>query len=247
MTLVSKSAAFLKDNAPESVFRGLKSVYQTVARPTKHRAEMDFWLMRHEREGGRFVNANYEQSMKVMARAFAPDFFDNKTVVHFGCGPCGTLQWLSRRSLCIGVDVLVDSYLEHFPSDMASHNMAYVLSSERYIPLPDASSDITLTMNSMDHVDHLETMSQELVRITKPGGVLLGSFNLDEEPTPTEPLVLTEDLLRQHLLKHFDQVDVHVHAKCDGKDQYGPFFGRKPDGNPTGARIMWWAGRKKMS
>jgi hypothetical protein len=99
-------------------------------------------------------------------------------------------------------------------------------------------------MNSMDHVDKLDVMSKELLRILKPGGVLLGSFNLDEEPTPTEPLVLTEELLRENLFGRLSQVDINVHPKTDGLDPYGPFFGRNADGQPTGARIMWYAGRK---
>jgi SAM-dependent methyltransferase len=244
MSFVAKSAAYLKENAPDSVFRGLKSAYQTIARPGKHKAEMDFWLMRHQREGGRFENANYEQSMRVMARAFPQDFFEGKNVVDFGCGPCGTLKWLSKKSYCIGVDVLVEDYLAAFEEEMRDHNMAYVISSESYIPLPDHSADIVLTMNSMDHVDNLDAMSKELLRILKPGGVLFGSFNLDEEPTPTEPLVLTEELLRKNLFDKLTQVDINVHPKTDGKDPYGPFFGRVADGKPTGARIMWYAGRK---
>jgi SAM-dependent methyltransferase len=244
MTIVSKSAAFLKDNAPESVFRGLKMVYQTLARPHKHQAELDFWLMRFAREGNSFVNANYEVSMREMARKLPANFYEGKTVVDFGCGPCGTLQWLSKKSFCIGVDVLVDGYLANFESDMKNHNMAYVPSSETYIPLPDQSADIVLTMNSMDHVDKLGPMCEELLRVLKPGGMLLGSFNLDEEPTPTEPLVLTEALLQQHLFSKLTEVDKRAHAKRDGKDPYGPFFGRPSDGNDTGARIMWYAGKK---
>lgn len=244
MSLVSKSAAFLRDNAPASVFRRVKSVYQSVARPSKYRSEMNFWLMQFRREGGRFQNTTYEPIMRAMARAFAKDFFEGKNVVDFGCGPRGTLQWLSKKSFCIGVDVLVADYLAAFESEMRAHNMAYVSSTERFIPLPDASMDIVVTMNSLDHVENLDVMAKELLRILKPGGVLLGSFNLDEEPTPTEPQVLTEALLRQHLFDHLTQVDGRAHPKTNGKDTYGPFFNRAADGQPTGARTMWYAGRK---
>ena len=58
-------------------------------------------------------------------------------------------------------------------------------------------------MNSLDHVNNLDKMAGELLRILKPGGHLLGSFNLNEPSTECEPQTLTEEILNEKLLRHF--------------------------------------------
>jgi hypothetical protein len=59
------------------------------------------------------------------------------------------------------------------------------------------------TMNAMDHVQNLRAMAAELHRTIAPGGVLIGSFNLNEPPTESEPQTLTEEIVTETLLRRF--------------------------------------------
>ena len=95
MSIVPKVAAFLKENAPESVFRAAKFAYNKVIRANKTTDELNFWLMQHIRNGGKFDNAFYERVMLEMARDIGREGLAGKTVCDFGCGPRGTLAWLA--------------------------------------------------------------------------------------------------------------------------------------------------------
>ena len=121
----------------------------------------------------------------------------DKIVADFGCGPLGSLCWATSARLRIGIDVLAAEYARF---DIRAHNMCYVSSTEDAIPLPPDYVDVLYTMNALDHVWRLEKMCDELIRILAPGGVLVGAFNLDEEPTNCEPQRLTEARLKDVLL-----------------------------------------------
>lgn len=170
--------------------------------PEKHAGEMEYWIRQCEAEGGKLQNGWYKRLMLAMAGEVDDGFLAGKIVADFGCGPRGTLSWAAAAEERVGIDVLAEAYVSRF--DTSQHRMRYVASTEESIPLDDASVDVIYTLNALDHVSNLDAMCDELLRILRPEGELIGSFNLNEPPTPTEPQTLTEEMLDQALLGKLD-------------------------------------------
>lgn len=170
----------------------------------KYEGEIAFWKALYQKLGNKFDNSGYEELMLTIAGEPDDSFWKDKVVVDFGCGPQGSLTWTKTPAVRIGVDVLADRYLWTFGEELIKHDMVYVTSSEKKIPIPDEFADYLITTNSLDHVDCLDDIVSELLRILKTNGVLLASFNINELSTECEPQTLTEKKLQDKLLKYFE-------------------------------------------
>ena len=95
----------------------------------------------------------------------------------------------------------------------------------------------------MDHVHNLGAMTAEMLRILKPGGLLIGSFNMDEEPGVSEPQTLTPELLEHHLLRHLEVQSRRVALK--GEEQTYEYFFTPAPADATGTRLLWIRGTRK--
>lgn len=91
----------------------------------------------------------------------------------------------------------------------------------------------------MDRVHNLRTMNAELLRLFVPGGVLIGSFTLEEPPPPTEPQTLTEELLADQLLRHLRIETCRTAPKGPGMDTYKYFFESPEPAVAISPRILW--------
>jgi SAM-dependent methyltransferase len=165
----------------------------------KYAEEIAYW--QNEWSAGRFQNDYYERTMLMLAQEPNAEFLRNRLVADFGCGPQGSLCWAKCARARIGIDVLADIYGRFGIHD---HDMIYVTSTERNIPLPSDYVDVLFTMNAMDHVSNFSVMAAEIVRVVAPRGLIIGAFNLEEPPTFSEPQTLTEDLVRSKLLQHLN-------------------------------------------
>jgi SAM-dependent methyltransferase len=208
----------------------------------KHAHEFRFWRKRWRAEGKMLNNAHYEKTMLAMAGEPDRSFLEDKIVADFGCGPRGSLCWATQARERIGIDVLAEAY-KHLGT--ARHNIRYVASTESGIPLADGSVDVLFTLNAMDHVHNLDAMTREMLRILKPGGLFIGSFNLDEAPGVSEPLTLTPELLEEHLLRHLNVQSRRV-APTGQKDSYEYFFTPAPS-DATGPRKLWVRGTNRQN
>jgi len=184
----------------------MKALLRRIARffISKEFAELYYWKKQYKLNNSDFNNEFYEKYFLNIAGETDTDFLKDKVIVDFGCGPRGSLNWIKCSKINIGVDLLSNAYFDNFYAALRNHNMVYLRSSENTIPIPDNFIDILFTMNALDHVKDLNKMGKEIFRILKPGGMLLGSFNINEPPTPTEPNFLTEDKLRESLLTGFE-------------------------------------------
>lgn len=198
--------------------------------PGKGSEELGFWKREYDREGGRFQNSWYERNMLAMAGEADESFLAGKVVADFGCGPRGSLEWAMSAQERIGIDVLASAYQRTF--DLSSHKTRYVNSSETHIPIPSASVDVLFTINAIDHVDNFAVMCRELLRILRPGGEFIGSFNLHEPATPCEPQTLDEEIIKQHLLDRLRITSYRVAPKGPEGKRYIHFWdGRQAVGN----------------
>ena len=209
----------------------------------KHLSEYLYWKKEWEKNGNRFDNSYYPGIMLAMAEEKDASFLRNKIVADFGCGPMESLWWAKPARIRIGIDVLVDQYTEF---DIINHDMCYVTSSEKQIPLPSNYVDFLFTLNAIDHVQKFEVMCREIIRVIAPGGEFIGSFNLEEPFDVTEPQTLTEERIKQSLLDHMELISYRVAPQADvgGGHSYRYFF---EDGPPItkGSRKYVWARAKK--
>ena len=171
---------------------------------SKYRSELNYWKEKYIEEGYRFENGFYRKNMLGIAQEIDDAFLHDKIVVDFGCGPRGSLVWTDAPGLKIGVDVLADKYFDSFATEMARHNCLYIKSSEKRIPMPDDYVDVVFTLNSMDHTDNFEAMLDEIFRVLKKGGEFIGSFNMNERWTPSEPQRLTFEMIEELLFPKLD-------------------------------------------
>ncbi len=207
----------------------------------KQSAELRYWEQQWEAEGHAFRRDHYKDRMLGMAGEPDAGFLAGKIVADFGCGPRGSLWWADTARIRIGIDVLADAYARF---GIAQHDTCYVCSSEQHIPLPTGYVDVLYTMNALDHVRNLPRICRELLRILVPGGLLIGSFNLDEPPTVEEPQRLTEHVLQKTLLQSLEVESYRVAAPGPRGDAYRHFFDDTPA--PTsGHRYLWVRARRR--
>jgi SAM-dependent methyltransferase len=206
----------------------------------KYTSEFYYWYIQLQNDGGTFRNGWYRDLMLNIAGETDENFVTEKIVADFGCGPRGSLCWATDARERVGIDVLVDKYRL---LGIEQQNMRYVQSSEKTIPIETDSVDILFTVNAMDHVDNFEAMCSEVLRILKPGGEFIASFNLEEEATACEPQTLTEDRIRQSLLQHFN-IQHYRMAKQGPKGNGYLHFGDGSDAPTEGPRYLWVRAQK---
>lgn len=212
----------------------------------KHESELDFWRSRFVMDNGMFLNTHYEKLMLAMAGENNGDFLKGKIVADFGCGPRGSLAWAKAAHLRIGIDVLADQYMDEFSSSTLKHDMLYVKSTENFIPLPDNLVDVMFTLNAIDHVNNFEQMCSEIIRVLKPGGFFVGSFNLEEPASPCEPQQLNEIKIGDGLLNKLEIQSYRLSLKGPRHDQYAGFFGSNLSYVTGQEGYLWVMARKPL-
>jgi len=234
----------LINNIPKSIRPIIGRVAQVFA-PTKvkHLAGLHYWESRWEQEGGVFENSFYERLMLGMASETDASFLQGKIVADFGCGPRGSLCWAHNAKLRIGIDVLSEKYTRF---NISSHDMCYVCSTEKHIPLPSNYVDILFTLNALDHVSDFEKMCGEIFRIIAKGGEFIASFNLGGSPTFTEPQLLTEERIKQGLLNRLQLTSYRLAPKGPERDLYHYFF-EKSNMPCTKPQLLWIRGKKSAN
>jgi SAM-dependent methyltransferase len=182
--------------------------------------------------------------MLAMAEESSDNFLKGKIVADFGCGPRGSLVWARSAMLRIGIDVLTDRYADEFTSNITSHAMIYLKSTEKVIPLPSDFVDIMFTLNAIDHVDNFSVMCAEIVRVLKPGGKFIGSFNLEEPFSPSEPQQLNEKIIKENLLNNLEVQSYRITRKGPKEDLHAPFFSESLSFEPGQEGFLWVRARK---
>lgn len=227
---------------PKPILRILLPFYNRIV--PKHASELAYWTKVFAAENGRFYNAHYQRIMLALAEEPDDRFLAGKVVADFGCGPRGSLTWANSASLRIGIDVLANEYAAQFANNIIAQNMLYVTSAEKVIPLPSNFIDVLFTMNAMDHVEFFSTMCREILRIIKPGGVFLGSFNIGGWVTPTEPQRLDEAKIRSSLLDLLHVQSYRVSKKGPGGDIYAPILHGDLGYKPGDEGFVWVRAKK---
>lgn len=193
---------FIKYLIPKKLRRFLRaSFYRLFCAKAKYKNELAYWKGFIQEGFDSSRPLYYKKIMLAIAEENDDSFTKDKIVADFGCGPEGTLTWAQNAKLRIGIDVLVEQYMGF---DIKKHNMCYIGSTEKSIPLPSGYVDIIYSINSLDHVNRFEAICKELFRILASGGTFLGSFNLNRRPTFCEPTPLNEKIIQRDLLRYLN-------------------------------------------
>ena len=227
---------------PRPIINVFKSLYSKSS--NKYSGELLYWKTRYEVENQNFGNEHYKKLMLAIAGERDENFLQNKIVADFGCGPRGSLTWAKSAKLRIGIDVIADKYADEFKNNIIRHEMIYLKSTENVIPLPTDFVDVLFTLNALDHVDSFDVMCKEVIRILKPGGLFIGSFNLEEPPTLNEPQSLNEELIKNNLLDHFKILNYRLSQKGPKEDVYKHFYSNELSYEKGEEGFLWVTAKK---
>lgn len=208
--------------------------------------ELRYWRERYAKEGNKLNNDFYAKLMLSISDEPNAEFLKDKVVADFGCGPRGSLVWATGAQMKIGIDVLAQRYIENFPREYLKHDMLYVSSTEHSIPLPDNFCDVVYSVNSLDHVHHLEPICKELRRILKPGGEMIGSFNLNHKPDRAEPQTISEEMLKQLLFRGYEIRHWWASSAGPVDNLYKPLYDRQLIAPKQGEYYLWARAKKPL-
>lgn len=154
--------------------------------------EFGYWETRKKKEG-KLQNNHYEYFYTSHFGLKKTDY-QGKKILDIGCGPRGSLEWAIMAEERIGLDPLIDYYRR---LGIKHHKMSYVKASSESIPFPSHYFDVVCSFNSLDHVDDLHKTIHEISRVTKTGGLFLLLTDVNHQPTPTEPISFTWEIVNE--------------------------------------------------
>jgi ubiquinone/menaquinone biosynthesis C-methylase UbiE len=96
-------------------------------------------------------------------------------VLEVGSGVSG-LVFGFGNSLCVGVDPLAADYKQLYPKLQATASTVAAIGEE--LPFADASFDVVLSDNVIDHGERPFAIIDEMMRVLRPGGLLFFTVNI---------------------------------------------------------------------
>lgn len=113
----------------------------------------------------------YEATRALLAETFAPHLPAGSRVLDAGCGTGATGAWIADRHDVVGVDSEPIAVRLHADQHPATRLVNADIS---HLPLRDASVDAVLCVTVLCHraIADPEATVAELVRVTRPGGVI---------------------------------------------------------------------------
>ncbi len=200
-----------------TLFNTTRKILAPLARITdstfiKEVVEYSYWRIQKFKEG-RLSNAHYAH-FYTQHFNIPPSFYNHKTVLDVGCGPRGSLEWITTPGCAIGVDPLAHKYKR---LRQHTHSMRYLNTGAEYIPIKSKRVDILSSFNSLDHVSDPIQCLTEFKRLLQPGATLLIIVEVNHPPTFCEPHSLSPPLIIDTLGPEFAIQSVNAYKprfKC---------------------------------
>ncbi|MFP3797512.1 glycosyltransferase [Paraburkholderia sp. SIMBA_027] len=105
----------------------------------------------------------------------AAELCEGKAVLDIACGEGYGSSLLARKAASvIGVDIAQEA-IDHASRHHAGPGLEYRLGSAAQIPVADASIDVVVSFETIEHHDQHNEMMAEIRRVLRPGGVLIMS------------------------------------------------------------------------
>ena len=143
-----------------------------------------------------------------------PDFFAGKVVAEIGPGPVGFPEACGAK-VAIAIEPLAPRLAA--AGLLLRGDAAYLTCGAEDVPLLDASLDVVVARNSLDHVADPAAVMAEVKRLLRPGGTLILNVDVEGVPTAAEPHAFeVEDVHRLVEPLHIDTERIleepHGHA-----------------------------------
>jgi O-antigen biosynthesis protein len=143
----------------------------------------------------------------------ACEIADGKDVLDIACGEgYGSAMLAGKAKSVVGVDISTDA-INHARMRYNEPNINFLVGSCANIPIPDASIDLVVSFETLEHHDQHEMMMQEIKRVLRPSGVLLISspdkYHYSVEPGYTNQFHVKELFKHEFnelLTNHFRRV-----------------------------------------
>ena len=190
----------------------------------KEHHELRFWKGVAKKENNELSNQHYQFAYTEFFD-IEPSWYTGKRILDIGCGPRGSLEWADMAAERVGLDPLVPDYLK-LGAD--KHKMSYSAAPSEKMPFADGHFDVVCTFNSLDHVADYQKTIAEIKRVTKPSGTLLIITEVNHKPTPTEPISLAWDFIKDledcfKLVKPLEKYEIgdhRIYNQLRNKDVY---------------------------
>ncbi|MBB3258020.1 glycosyltransferase involved in cell wall biosynthesis/SAM-dependent methyltransferase [Paraburkholderia bannensis] len=105
----------------------------------------------------------------------AAELCKGKTVLDIACGEGYGSSLLARSAASvIGVDIAQEA-VDHASQHHAAANLQFRLGSAAKMPIDDASIDVVVSFETIEHHDQHDEMMAEIRRVLRPGGLLIMS------------------------------------------------------------------------
>ena len=114
----------------------------------------------------------------------------------------------------------------------------------QHLPFADASFDAVHSNAMVMYLKDPLRAFREMRRVLKPGGAFIGSFNLEEPASSTEPQHLTEKRIKEALLDHLEVQSYRVSISGPMGHEYEPFSTEPLVYEPGQPGILWVRARK---
>lgn len=140
-------------------------------------ARADWWSSGNFDTWKRLYAGEYPRGFLIIEtlRKYAPDFrVEGARVLDVGCGDAGALiAFAEKGAQCAGIECF-DTSLERGRLRAADHGVEVDLRKgvAESIPFPDASFDLVMLDNVLEHVTDRPGTLREVRRVLKPGGLL---------------------------------------------------------------------------
>lgn len=120
--------------------------------------------------------------------------FFGKRILDIGCGPGWPLAWIPNAEIKIGLDPLGFAYQQFHGRN---RDMLYVAANAEQMPFPNDYFDFVSSINSLDHVDNLDPVVTEIMRVLAPGGHFLLYTELHQDPRICEPITFSWNVIEK--------------------------------------------------
>jgi SAM-dependent methyltransferase len=137
-------------------------------------AEWDRWHLEHERGEAESAEPTPLAVWRELAKLYLPDLAGAR-VVDVGCARGGFARYLEGRGAEVTAVDLSPAAVRLARAQLGPGSTV-VCADARALPLEDCSFDVAVALETPHHVRPPERVLGELVRVTRPGGVVIVSF-----------------------------------------------------------------------
>ena len=112
------------------------------------------------------LGSSHDAIYRMVARALAARRITGECFIDVGCGGAHLRPFVQGRfARYIGMDAV---RFDSFPSDAEFHR--FDLDGHNPLPADDASADVAVAVETIEHLENPRALARELVRLVKPGG-----------------------------------------------------------------------------